>query len=105
MTKKKRRSFTALQKAAILRRHHKEKIPVSEICADEKLQPSLFYLWQKQAFANLELSLVSGKQVDAQERRLTAENANLKRKLNRKDEIIAILTEKQLTLKKELGEP
>ena len=105
MTKKKRRSFTAAQKAAILKRHHTGKVSVSQICVDEKLQPSVFYGWQKQAFENLEASLTSGKRTNSKERGLTAENTRLKKKLARKDEVIAILSEQQLTLKKELGEP
>ena len=47
MPKKKRRSFTAEQKAAILRRHHIDKVPVSQLCEEAGLQPSVFYYWQK----------------------------------------------------------
>jgi transposase-like protein len=43
MPTKKRRSFTAEQKAAILRRHHTGKVPVSQLCEEEDLQPSVFY--------------------------------------------------------------
>ena len=49
MSKKKpRRSYTPEQKAAILRRHLVDKIPVSDLCDEYKLQPSVFYSWQKQ---------------------------------------------------------
>jgi transposase len=41
--RKPRRTFTADQKAAILRRHHVDKVPVSELCEQNDLQPSLFY--------------------------------------------------------------
>lgn len=47
-----RRSFTAEQKAALLRRHHVDKVPVSQICEENDLQHSLFYYWQKQLFEN-----------------------------------------------------
>ena len=49
MAKKKRtrRQFTAEQKAAILRRHLMDKVPVSDLCAEYKLQPSVFYGWQR----------------------------------------------------------
>ncbi len=40
MSRKKRRSFTAEQKAAILRRHHVDTVPVSQLCEEEELQPS-----------------------------------------------------------------
>jgi hypothetical protein len=33
MTKKKRRTFTTQQKAEILRRHLKDKVPVSDLCS------------------------------------------------------------------------
>jgi hypothetical protein len=48
MARKKRRSFTAAQKAAVLKRHHTGKVPVSRICAEEKLQPSCV-LWLAEA--------------------------------------------------------
>lgn len=53
MPRKPRRQFTTDQKVAILRRHFVDKIPVSELCEEYELQPSVFYYWQKQAFENL----------------------------------------------------
>ena len=50
MSRKPRRSFTATQKTAILRRHLVDKIPISQVCEEEGIQPSLFYYWQKQLF-------------------------------------------------------
>jgi transposase len=41
--RKPRRTFTADQNAAILRRHHVDKVPVSELCDQNDLQPSLIY--------------------------------------------------------------
>jgi transposase-like protein len=105
MAKQSRRSFTAEQKAAILRRHHVDKVPVSQICEEEKLQPSVFYYWQKQAFERLDVVLQSGPQPGARERALLAENEKLKERLARKDHVIAVLSEEHVALKKELGEP
>ena len=51
MAKKKRRTFTAEQKAAILRRHHIDKVPVSQVCEEEHLQPSVFYYCRTYAVA------------------------------------------------------
>jgi transposase len=45
---KERRHFTAQQKVAILRRHLVDKVPVSEVCEENGLQPSVFYRWQKE---------------------------------------------------------
>jgi len=45
MTRERRRQFTADEKATILRRHLVDKIPVSDLCDEYRLQPSLFYVW------------------------------------------------------------
>ena len=57
MSKKKRRSYSANEKAVILRRHLADKVPVSELCEEYKLQPSVFYNWQRQLFDNLETAV------------------------------------------------
>ena len=105
MPKKKRRSFTAEQKAAILRRHHVAKVPVSQLCEEEGLQPSVFYYWQRQAFGNLEVAFTSPGRPDAKEKALAAENEKLRARLARKDHVIAVISEEHVALKKELGEP
>lgn len=53
MSSKPRRQFTTDQKVAVLRRHFVDKVPVSQLCEEAELQPSVFYSWQKQAFENL----------------------------------------------------
>ncbi len=105
MTKRKRRSFTAAQKAAILRRHHVDKVSVSQICEEEKLQPSVFYYWQRQAFENLEGVLQSRQRPGRREKELEEMVEKLEQRLARKDHVIAVLSEDYVTLKKELGEP
>ena len=105
MAKKRRRSFTATQKARILRRHHMDKDPVSQICEEEDLQPSVFYYWQKQAFENLEAVLESRQRPGAKEKELEKKVEHLEERLARKDHVIAVLSEEQVALKKELGEP
>ena len=105
MPRKKRRSFTADQKAAILRRHHVDKIPVSQLCEEADLQPSVFYHWQKQAFGNLEAALVARERVGGKERALAAQVEKLEARLARKDHVIAVVSEECVALKKELGEP
>ena len=47
MVKKSRRHFTPEQKAAIVRRHLVDKVPVSDLCDEYKIQPSMLYTWQK----------------------------------------------------------
>jgi len=55
-----RRQFTAEEKAIILRRHLSEKVAVSDLCEEYKIQPSLFYVWQRQAFEYYLSSVLDG---------------------------------------------
>ncbi|HKV98630.1 MAG TPA: IS3 family transposase [Vicinamibacterales bacterium] len=56
-----RRSFTPEEKATILRRHLMDKIPVSDLCDEYRIQPTLFYLWQRQALEHLSAALQDGR--------------------------------------------
>ena len=107
MTKAKRRQFTAEEKATILRRHLVDKVPVSDLCDEYKIQPSLFYVWQRQALENLGIALE-----DRRTRRVETSEAAAQRQtiekltgqLQRKDAIIAFVSEEHLALKNKLGE-
>ena len=105
MARKKRRSFTATQKARILRRHHVDKIPVSQICEEEGLQPSVFYYWQKQAFENLEAVLQSRQRPGAKEKALEAKIEKLEARLARKNHVIAVISEEQVALERAHPDP
>lgn len=59
-SKQKRRRFTPEQKAAVLRRHLVDKAAVSDLCDEYKIQPSLFYGWQRQLLENMETVLDGG---------------------------------------------
>jgi transposase len=50
--KKQRKHYTPEAKVAILRRHLLEKEPISELCDEVGLQPTVFYRWQKEFFEN-----------------------------------------------------
>lgn len=104
-SKRPRRSHSADQKAAILKRHHVEKVPVSDLCDEAKLQPSLFYYWQRQLFENAPSVFEAPKGKPSRERDLEARIAQLEAKLARKDAVIAEVTEELVRTKKELGEP
>ena len=106
MSRRSRRSFTAAQKSAILKRHHVDKVPVSKVCEEANIQPSQFYLWQRQAFENLDLVLESRRsRPGAKERALQEKVDRLEAKLARKDHVIAVISEDHVALEKELGEP
>lgn len=53
MSKRQRRQHTTEHKVAILHRHLVDKVPVSDLCNEYKLQPGVFYHWLKQAMENL----------------------------------------------------
>src|SRR5437667_1463293 len=48
--KKERKHYTGEEKVAILRRHLLDKVPVSDLCDELGLQPTVFYRWQKEFF-------------------------------------------------------
>lgn len=102
-----RRSFTAEEKATILRRHFAEKVPVSDLCDEYHIQPSLFYVWQRQAFEHLSAALQDGRTRRGERQSVAAEQerlAALEAKLVKKDATIAAVAEEYLALKKTLGE-
>lgn len=50
--RKEREHFTGEEKVAIPRRHLSDKVPVSDLCEELGLQPTVFYRWQKELFEN-----------------------------------------------------
>ncbi len=99
---KQRRTFTAEEKVAILRRHLLEKAPVSDVCDEYGLNPNVFYRWQKAFFENGAAAFE--RRSDARERKLEQENEALRTKLAHKNEVIGEIMAEQLSLKKSLGE-
>jgi transposase/transposase-like protein len=50
--KKARKNYSPQEKVAILRSHLVDRVPASQICAQFRLQPGIFYKWMKQFFEN-----------------------------------------------------
>ena len=102
--KQRRRHVPADDKAKILKRHLVDKVPVSDLCDEYKIQPTLLYAWQRKLFENAAVALESQGRVrrrqKAEEERVTA----LREKLARKNEVLSELMEEHVALKKELGE-
>ena len=100
--KKGRKHYTGEEKVAVLRRHLLEKVPVSDLCDELGLQPTVFYRWQKEFFENgagaFEAKGRSNHQ--AEQERI----AYLEKKVQRKDEVLAELMGEHIALKKSLGE-
>ena len=100
--RKPRKNYTPPEKVAILRRHLIDKVPVSDLCDEYQLQPTLFYAWQKLFFEN-GTSAFERKNGSA-DQTLQKTIAALRDKLQRKNEVVAELMEEHIQLKKELGE-
>ena len=107
MSTSKRRQWTTEQKVAILRRQFVEKVPVSQLCEELGLQPSVFYQWQRQVFDNLAGALTTPPPPgpSRREKELVAQNAQLEARLAKKDSVIAEISAEYVQLKKEFGEP
>jgi transposase-like protein len=106
MSRQPRRHFTPQEKLAALRRHLLENVPVSDLCDEYGIQPTLFYNWQKTFFDNGTAAFeqtTRGRKAgeDAKDRKIAA----LEAKLRTKNEVLAELMEEHVQLKKELGEP
>lgn len=97
-----RRRFTSEEKVRVLRRHLVDKVPVSEVCEQERIQPTQFYNWLKQFFENGAAAFE--RQPSRPDRREAERIEALEAKLRKKDEVISELMEDHVKLKKELGD-
>ena len=98
----KRRMFSGEEKVSILRRHLVDKVPVSDLCDEYGLNPTVFYRWQKEFFENGAAAFE--RRSDGRERKLQEKVTALTAKLAHKDEVIAEIMEAHVALKKTLGE-
>ena len=99
---KHRKRHTPEEKVAILRRHLVEKVPISELCNELKLQPTAFYRWLKEFFENGANAFRHDS--DGERRRDQERIAALEAKLKSKTEVLSELMEEHVALKKSLGE-
>ena len=100
--KKTRKHYTGEEKVAVLRRHLLEQEPISKLCDELGLQPTVFYRWQKEFFENGAAAFQSKARPDQQAEKERIEF--LEKKIRRKDEVLAELMGEYVALKKELGE-
>ena len=103
-SERKPKQRTPEEKVAILRRHLVEKVPVSSVCEEAGVHPTVFYGWMKQFFEHGAAAFLpperASRREEAQRQRIEA----LEAKLRRKDEVLAELMEEHVALKKSLGE-
>lgn len=105
MSKKTRRHLTPEQKAELLKKHLVGKVPISTICDENQLQPSVFYEWQRRLFDKAPTVFVENKGQSRREQELEQRIAFLEAKLAKKDAVIAEVSQEYVQLKKQLGEP
>ena len=101
-SKRSRRHFTIEQKIAVLKRHLADKVPVSDLCNEQELQPSVFYEWQRQLFENLAgaFTTPASEGPSKREKELVVKTKELEAKLAKKDHVIAEVTAELVATKK-----
>lgn len=100
--KKERRQWASAEKGRLLRRHLIEKVPISQVCGEAQLAPSLFHKWLEQLFANASLALESKRGPERSQDLQRIEK--LEQKIRQKDEVLAELMGEYIALKKASGE-
>ena len=100
--RQRRKHFTAEQKAAIVRAHLVDRKPVSDLCEEQGIQPTVFYRWQKQVFDSLPAFFE--RSAAKRSRHSEDQIAALKDRLARKDEVIAEITADYVAAKKKSGD-
>jgi transposase-like protein len=99
-----RRHFSPQEKIAALKRHLLEGVPVSTICDELGIAPTVFYRWQKELFENGHTLFENGRAAKAADNAKDEKIQKLEAKLQRKNEVMAELMEAHTQLKKDLGE-
>ena len=99
-----RKHYTAEEKVAILRRHLLDKVPISSLCEELGLQPTVFYRWQKEFFDNGAAAFQSKQRPSRQLEEKQERIEFLEKKVQTKDEVLAELMAEHVALKKSLGE-
>jgi len=100
--KKSPKHYSPAEKVAILRRHLLEKEPISKLCDELGLQPTVFYRWQKEFFENGVAAFEPKRPTNhsTEQERI----AYLEKRIRTKDEVLAELMAEHVALKKMLGE-
>ncbi len=97
-----RKHQTSEENVAILRRHLVERVPVSTLCDEYQIHPTVFYRWLRVFFENGAAAFQ--RQPDPTRQREQERIAALEAKLKTKNEVLAELMEEHVALKKSLGE-
>jgi transposase-like protein len=102
--RKERKHHPAEEKVAVLRPHLLDKVPISDLCEELILKPTVFYRWQKEFFENGAAAFQAQerphRQVEEKQKRIEF----LEKKVQTKDDVLAELMAEHIALKKTLGE-
>ena len=99
---RKRKNYTPEEKVSILKKHLLEKVPVSDLCDQHGLHPTVFHRWLKEFFENGAMAFQQ--RSDSRTRKLEKKLSRLEGKLAKKNEVLSELMEEHVNLKKTLGE-
>ncbi|MBK7994135.1 MAG: transposase [Blastocatellia bacterium] len=106
MSGKPKRKYSPSEKVAILRKHLIEKVAISKVCEENRLQPKLFYKWQQEFFERGEMVFgIRGNGVgqNKEGKEKDEKIKLLEEKLVRKNEVVAELMEELIKAKKGTG--
>lgn len=98
--RRERRTFSAQQKVALVKRHLLEGVAVSDLCDEAQITPTQFYQWQKQLFEGAAAAFEKKPGRSAGPSPVERRVAHLEQRLAVKNEVIAELTEENVRLKK-----
>ena len=101
---RKRRSFSAAEKAAAVRKHLVDKIPVSQIADQMKVQPTLIHNWVNTVLSQAERAFETPRVAKAENGKADRLLTELREKLIAKNEVISELMEENIRSKKDNGE-
>jgi transposase-like protein len=99
----KRVTFSSEEKIQIMKAHHLDRVPVSKICEERNLKPSVFYHWQQLLYDRGAIAFDrpnDRKSGTTATRKLEEKIQELEKKLAEKDKTIVDAVETLIALKK-----
>ena len=99
--KQSRKHYSAEEKVALLRRHLEKGEPVSKLCDELALRPTVFYRWKKEFFEGGAVAF--NREPSRESARLEQQVRDLEQEIVRKNGIIAEVMDELMRCKKKPG--
>jgi transposase-like protein len=99
--KQARKHYSAEEKVALLRRHLEKGEPVSKLCEEQTLRPTVFYRWKKEFFEGGAAAFDRGS--SSQTIQLQQQVREMELEIQRKNGVIAEVMEELMRCKKKPG--